>query len=96
MRVCWRSVATADLLFAPSAEAVAILLAAMGLAFAVLIWRIAIGRALGRNLVALPALLGVRSPFPAIRHAPMLLVIAGLPVVRRGAGRSTARRCQGA
>ncbi len=76
----WRGVATADLLFGHRAEAVAILLAALGLAFAVLIWRIAIGRALGRNLVALPALLGVRSPFPAIRHAPMLLAIAGFPL----------------
>ena len=76
----WRDVATADLLFGHRAEAVAILLAALGLAFAVLIWRIAIGRALGRNLVALPALLGVRSPFPAIRHAPMLLAIAGFPL----------------
>ena len=76
----WSSVAAADLLFAHRTEAAEILLAAAGLALGVLTWRVAIGRALGRNLVTLPALLGVRSSFSAMRHAPMLLVIAGFPL----------------
>jgi hypothetical protein len=76
----WSSLAAVDLLFAHRTEAAAILLAALGLALGVLTWRVAVGRSLGRNLVALPALLGVRSRFPAMRHAPMLLVIRGFPL----------------
>ena len=78
--VAWRDLRIGDLLFAHASEAAMVLIAAAGLSVAVLAWRLALGRRLGRNLITLPALLtGFGSRFSALRHLPLLLVLAGLP-----------------
>jgi len=78
--VAWRDLRIGDLLFVHASEAAMVLIAAAGLSVAVLAWRLALGRRLGRNLITLPALLtGFGSRFSALRHLPLLLVLAGLP-----------------
>src|SRR6266536_153362 len=77
----WRAIRLSELLFAHREAArmtgIVILVASL----LVLILRSLIGRRPGRNRIALPAILPVvrSSPLSFIRHAPLLLFLAGLP-----------------
>jgi Ca-activated chloride channel family protein len=77
----WRGVRLAELLYThrDAARMAAIVLIVVSLL--ALIVRVAIGRRPGRNRVALPALLPIvrSSPLSFVRHAPLLLFLAGLP-----------------
>jgi len=56
--------------------------ALVGLALVVLGWRLARGVRLRRDAVAVPAVLGVTgSPLAWVRHAPLALALAGLPLM---------------
>ncbi|MEQ1871766.1 MAG: VWA domain-containing protein [Vicinamibacterales bacterium] len=74
----WQRLHLVDLLLARRSEAATVLIAIATLTVMILAWRLLRGRGLGRNTVAVPALL-VSGRFNAIRHLPLLLMLAGLP-----------------
>jgi Ca-activated chloride channel family protein len=77
----WQNVRLAELLFAHRDTARMAVVLVLLVSAAALIIRSIIGRRPGRNRVALPALLPSlrQSPFSFVRHAPILLFLAGLP-----------------
>jgi Ca-activated chloride channel family protein len=77
----WRNIRIAELLFAHRAEARFTLVVFAGIALAVMLARVALGRRIAANRVALPALLPMfqQSPFSFVRHSALLLFLAGLP-----------------
>lgn len=77
----WRNTRAADLLFTRRDAAVLMLVVAMGLCAAVLIVRAMARTRAGRTQMALPAVLdwGRGSWASLVRHATLILVLAGLP-----------------
>src|SRR5438309_318372 len=72
----------ADLRFGHLGAARLTLIALIGVAAAVLLARVALERKAGRHQLAVPALVAWarQSWIPAVRHAPLLLFVAGLPL----------------
>jgi hypothetical protein len=79
--IAWRQVDLADVLFGHANDALLASILAIGLAAFVAIFRLAFGRRPGRAQIGLPALMPWARPSPLswIRHAPLLLALAGLP-----------------
>ncbi len=78
----WRSTPVSELHFWSRETAWLALLGFVGAVAIALVLRVALGRRNPRNRVALPAVLGgIRpSPFAALRHAPLILALAGVPL----------------
>ena len=77
----WRNLRLADLQFWHRPEGRLALLALVAAALLLLVARSAIGRLPGRHRLVMPALLPSMgsSPFRFVRHAPLLLFLAGIP-----------------
>src|SRR5262245_20551565 len=77
----WQNVRIAELLFGHRDTARTAIVVVLMVSAAALVIRTIIGRRPGKNRVALPAILPVvrPSPFAVVRHAPLLLFLAGLP-----------------
>jgi len=76
----WRSLNLSNLQFWHRSEARLAILALVALSFVLLIARSAVRRTPGRHRLVLPAVTGLRrSPIAFIRHAPLVLFLAGLP-----------------
>jgi hypothetical protein len=73
----WSQLQASELLFQHRTEAVAALLILAGLACALLVWRWTAGRV----AIVLPAVVGDATPsaWRLVRHAPLVLALAGLP-----------------
>lgn len=78
----WRTFDVANLVFSRRAAALTACLVLVGLSLAMLIVRSASRRAPGRNRIVVPAVLGSgrQSRASLIRHGPLLLFLAGLPL----------------
>ena len=75
----WRSLRLAELLFGHRDAARTAIVVLLMVSAALLIVRSLVGRRPGRNRVAMPAILPVigQSPLSIVRHAPLLLFLAG-------------------
>jgi len=77
----WQNIRLVELLFRHREAARTAIVVLLIVSAAALIVRSIIGRRPGRNRVAMPAILSVIRPSPLsfVRHAPLLLFLAGLP-----------------
>ena len=81
-RADWDGVRLSDLVFGEKDLALLVVLALVGVGLVALVVRSVVTRTPGRGHVVLPAVLGdwVRSWTPALRHLPLVLMLAGLPL----------------
>ncbi len=78
----WRALRAADLLFGHRSAALTALIALLGLSVATLLTRSMMRRRTGQDQIIVPAILGWnrRSSFSIVRHLPLLLFLAGVPL----------------
>ena len=78
----WRAIRLANLLFGHRSVALTALITLVALSVGMLLFRLMRGRSRGHDQIVVPAILAWnrRSSFSIVRHVPLLLFLAGLPL----------------